>query len=160
MHMKKKIKTNFFCESNYWSKRMLKIKEIVKNVIKIDNLHFNKNKFYILNLVFIDDQKIKTINHMYRKKNISTDVLTFVNYLQNSKNKNEIYCDIFFSAQTITKDAKNNLIDFYDHLTHLIVHCFLHINGYNHKKESDFMKMKSVEEKILIKLDIKSPYIL
>ena len=34
--MKIKIQTNFFCKSNHWSKRMLKIKEIVKK--------FDKNK--------------------------------------------------------------------------------------------------------------------
>ena len=40
--MKIKIKTNFFCKSNHWSKRMLKIKEIVKNIIKIDDIGFIK----------------------------------------------------------------------------------------------------------------------
>ena len=96
---------------------------------------------------------------MYRKKNITTDVLTFVNYPKNQNNKFEAYCDIFFSAETIKKDAKKNLINFYDHLTHLIIHCFLHINGYDHNKKSEFIKMKKLEEKILTKFDIQSPYL-
>jgi len=157
--MKKKIQTNFFCKSNHWSKRMLKIKEIVKNIIKIDELDFKKNNSYILNLIFVDDKKIKNINKTYRKKNKATDVLTFVNFIKNNKNKKETYCDIFFSAQTIKKDAKKNLLNFYDHITHLIIHCFLHINGYGHKKESEFMKMKKLEEKILMYFDIESPYL-
>ena len=156
--MKKKIQTNFFCKSNHWSKRMLKIKEIVTKVIKIDDLGFKKNNFYFVNLVFVDDNKIKNINKMYRKKNIATDVLTFVNFIKNNKNENEIYCDIFFSAETIKKDAKKNLINFYDHITHLIIHCFLHVNGYDHKKECDFIKMKKIEEKILMQFNIQSPY--
>ena len=156
--MKKKIQTNFFCKSNHWSKRMLKIKEIVTKVIKIDDLGFKKNNFYFVNLVFVDDNKIKNINKMYRKKDIPTDVLTFVNFIKNNKNENEAYCDIFFSAETIKKDAKKNLINFYDHITHLIIHCFLHVNGYDHKKESDFIKMKKLEEKILIQFNIQSPY--
>jgi len=157
--MKKKIQTNFFCKSNHWSKRMLKIKEIVKNIIKIDELDFKKNNSYILNLIFVDDKKIKNINKTYRKKNKATDVLTFVNFIKNNKNKNETYCDIFFSAETIKKDAKKNLLNFYDHITHLIIHCFLHINGYGHNKESEFMKMKKLEEKILMYFDIESPYL-
>jgi len=157
--MKKKIQTNFFCKSNHWSKRMLKIKEIVKNIIKIDELDFKKNNSYILNLIFVDDKKIKNINKTYRKKNKATDVLTFVNFIKNNKNKNETYCDIFFSAETIKKDAKKNLLNFYDHITHLIIHCFLHINGYRHKKESEFMKMKKLEEKILMYFNIESPYL-
>ena len=62
MHMKIRIQTNFFCKSNYWSKRMLKIKEIVKKIIKIDELDFKKNNSYNLNLIFVDDKQIKNIN--------------------------------------------------------------------------------------------------
>ena len=158
MHMKKKIQTNFFCKSNHWPKRMLKIKEIVKNLIKIDELNFKNNNSYILNLIFVNDKKIKNINKKFRKNNKTTDVLTFVNFIKNNKNENETYCDIFFSAETIKKDAKKNLLNFYDHITHLIIHCFLHVNGYDHKKKSQFMKMKELEEKILLYFDIESPY--
>ena len=52
---------------------------------------------------------------------------------------------------------KKNLLNFYDHLTHLIIHCFLHVNGYDHKKKSEFIKMKKIEEKILMNFDIKKP---
>jgi len=157
--MKIKIQTNFFCKSNHWPKRMLKIKQIVKNIIKIKELGFKKNNSYILNLIFVDDKKIKNINKIYRKKNKNTDVLTFVNFIKNNKNEKETYCDIFFSAETIKKDAKKNLLNFYDHITHLIIHCFLHVNGYDHKRNSEFIKMKKLEEKILMYFDIQSPYL-
>ena len=157
--MNKKIQINFFCKSNLWSRRMVKIREIAKKVIKIDDLKFIRNNFYVLNLVFVDDNNIKKINKEYRKKNKTTDVLTFVNSIKNNKNINENYCDIFFSAETIKKDAKKNIINFYDHITHLMIHCFLHVNGYDHKKETDFIKMKNLEEKILMKFDIESPYL-
>ena len=138
---------------------MLKIKEIVKNLIKIDELNFKNNNSYILNLIFVNDKKIKNINKKFRKNNKTTDVLTFVNFIKNNKNENETYCDIFFSAETIKKDAKKNLLNFYDHITHLIIHCFLHVNGYDHKKNSEFKKMKKLEEKILMYFDIQSPYL-
>ena len=157
--MKKKIQINFFCKSNHWPKRMKKIKEIARKIIKIEELNFKRKNFYILNLIFVDDKNIKKINKEYRKKNITTDVLTFVNSIKNNKNIEEIYCDIFFSAETIKKDAKKNIIDFYDHITHLIIHCFLHVNGYDHKKEIDFIKMKNLEEKILMQFDLESPYL-
>ena len=156
--MNKKIQINFFCKSNLWSRRMIKIKEIAQKVIKIDDLNFKRNNVYTLNLVFVDDKNIKKINKEYRKKNKTTDVLTFVNSVKNNKNVNETYCDIFFSAETIKKDAKKNIINFYDHITHLMIHCILHVNGYDHKKEIDFIKMKNLEEKILMKFDLESPY--
>ena len=157
--MNKKIQINFFCKSKQWSRRMIKIKEIAKKIIKVNDLNFKKNSFYVLNLVFVDDKSIKEINKEFRKKNKSTDVLTFVNSIKNNKNKNETYCDIFFAAETIKTDAKNNFINFYDHITHLIIHCFLHVNGYDHKKESDFIKMKNLEEKILMNFNLGSPYL-
>ncbi len=160
MHMNKKIQINFFCKSNHWSRRMIRIKEIAQRVIKIDDLNFKKNNFYVLNLVFVDDKNIIKVNKEYRKKNKTTDVLTFVNPIKNNKNINETYCDIFFSAETIKKDAKKNILNFYDHITHLMIHCFLHVNGYDHKKETDFIKMKNLEEKILMKFDVESPYLL
>ena len=110
--MNKKIQINFFCKSNHWSRRMVKIKEIAQRVIKIDDLNFKKNNFYALNLVFVDDKNIKKINKEYRKKNKPTDVLTFVNSVKNNKNVNETYCDILFSAETIKKDAKKNITNF------------------------------------------------
>ena len=158
--MKKKIQTNFFCRSNHWPKRMRKITTLVKKIIKVKELGFKNKKYYFLNMIFVDDNEIKNLNNIYRKKNKITDVLTFINYVKNNKNIYEAHCDIFFSAETIKKDAKKNFIDFYDHITHLIIHCFLHINGYDHKKNSDFIKMKKLEEKILMKFNIKSPYIL
>ena len=159
MRMKKKIETNFFCKSNLWSSRMKKIKNIVSEIISIDDCGFKTNTSYFLNLIFVDNKKIKLINKTYRKKNVPTDVLTFVTSLNIKSLKNESYCDIFFSAETIKKDAKKNLLNFYDHITHLIIHCFLHVNGYDHKKEIDFIKMKNLEEKILMQFDLESPYL-
>jgi probable rRNA maturation factor len=160
MHMNKKIQINFFCKSNLWSRRMIKIREIAQKVIKIEDLNFKRNNFYVLNLVFVDDKNIKKMNKEYRKKNKTTDVLTFINTIKNINNVKETYCDIFFSAETIKKDAKKNIINFYDHITHLMIHCFLHVNGYDHKKQIDFIKMKNLEEKILMKFDVDSPYLI
>lgn len=159
MRMKKKIETNYFCKSNLWSRRMKKIKNIVSKIILIDECGFKKNTSYFLNLIFVDNKNIRAINKTYRKKNLPTDVLTFVTTLNNKISKKEKYCDIFFSAEMIKKDAKKNLINFYDHLTHLIIHCFLHVNGYDHKINADFLKMKKLEKEILNNFNIRDPYL-
>ena len=66
---------------------MIKIREIAQKVIKIDDLNFKKNNFYALNLVFVDDKNIKKINKQYRKKNKTTDVLTFINSVKTNKKR-------------------------------------------------------------------------
>ena len=53
----------------------------------------------------------------------------------------------------------NNGINFYDHLTHLLIHSFLHINGFLHDKTIDYNRMKKVEIKLLNKLKIVNPYL-
>ena len=87
--MKKKIETNFFCKSKHWSRRMNKIKKIVSDILSFDNCDFDKKNSYFLNLIFVDDKKIKHINQIYRKKNKPTDVLTFVTFFNNNKFNNE-----------------------------------------------------------------------
>jgi probable rRNA maturation factor len=44
------------------------------------------------------------------------------------------------------------------HFTHLVVHGFLHLLGYDHIEEADAVKMESLETKILSTLGIADPY--
>ena len=59
----------------------------------------------------------------------------------------------------IENDSKKNKIDFYDHFAHVLVHSFLHINGYLHEKFKDFVKMQKIEINILSKMGIENPYL-
>ena len=137
------IKINYFLLSSNWSKRLIKIKKITNNVIKEKiNLKFNHKINYYLNIILANDASVKKLNLKYRRKNKTTDVLTFVNEIKQSNKKTYKYCDIFFSAETIKFDAKKNNIDFYDNFCHLLIHSFLHINGYYHNNINDFKKMK------------------
>jgi len=121
-------------------------------------LHFKKNIDYECNIILTNDKLIKKINLQFRKTNKPTDVLTFVSNVNINMKKHRKLCDIFLSAETILKDSKINEINFYDHLAHIIIHSFLHINGFVHKKIDDLVKMKNKEIKILKKLSIANPY--
>ena len=157
--MKKMIKINYFLLSSNWSKRLIKIKKITNNVIKQKiNLKFNHKINYYLNIILANDASVKKLNLKYRRKNKTTDVLTFVNEIKQSNKKTYKYCDIFFSAETIKFDAKKNNIDFYDNFCHLLIHSFLHINGYYHNNINDFKKMKKKEVNILNKIGLENPY--
>tara|TARA_Y100001970_G_scaffold75150_1_gene95233 strand:- start:1928 stop:2404 length:477 start_codon:yes stop_codon:yes gene_type:complete len=157
--MKKMIKINYFLLSSNWSKRLIKIKKITNNVIKEKiNLKFNHKINYYLNIILANDASVKKLNLKYRRKNKTTDVLTFVNEIKQSNKKTYKYCDIFFSAETIKFDAKKNNIDFYDNFCHLLIHSFLHINGYYHNNINDFKKMKKKEVNILNKIGLENPY--
>ena len=106
----------------------------------------------------LDKDEVRNLK--YKRKNKTTDVLTFVSTLKNINYNKTKYCDIFFSAETIKLYSKQNKISFYDHFTHLLVHSFLHINGYMHKKENDCIKMQKTEIEILNKIGLQNPYLL
>ena len=98
------------------------------------------------------------LNKIYKNKQTDTDVLTFISKISNKNVGKILYCDIFFSIDTIEKYIRRNKISIYDHFNHLLIHSLLHINGYNHKKNLEFKKMKREEIKILGLFGIKNPY--
>ena len=153
------INYSLHCRSMHWPARIKKINILVKKILQFQkDLYFVNSINYKCNLVFVDNKFIKKINMKYRKKDKITDVLTFVSEVNIQKQK-EKCCDIFFSAEMISKDSKKNGVNFYDHLTLLIVHSFLHINGFMHKTIKDFNEMKKIEIKVLDKLEISNPYL-
>ena len=157
--MMKKIKVDFYSESKKWPRRFPKIKNLTSNSIKKMKNYFNQNYYYNLNLIFSDKEKVTKLNKKFRNKFKDTDVLTFVSNISNKELGKIFYCDIFFSIDTIENFIKKNNVKLYDHLNHLLIHSFLHINGYDHKNSLQFKKMKKEEIKILNKIGLKNPYL-
>ena len=137
------IKLNFFSKTNNWSRRIAKVKKVSKLAMKEKSqMRFKKNIIYYLNIILTNEAEIKKLNLKYKKDKKLTK-----------------YCDIYFSANMIENDSKKNKIDFYDHFAHVLVHSFLHINGYLHEKFKDFVKMQKTEINILSKMGIENPYL-
>ncbi len=159
MHLKN-IKVDFFSESKKWPRRVPKIKAISKKTISKMGPYFKRDYKFELNIILTDKSKMIKLNKIFKNKQSDTDVLTFI--LKNS-NKNVgkiLYCDIFFSIDTIEKFIRRNKVSIYNHYNHLLIHSLLHINGYDHKKNSDFKIMKKEEIKILRSFGINDPYII
>ena len=153
------IKYNILSKAINWNKRVKKIDNIVKNIlIYKKELKFLNNINYECNFVLANDSFVKKLNNKYKNTNKPTDVLTFISTIDFKNKKKEKYCDIIFSIETIMKDSKENKTDFYDHITHLIIHSFLHINNYIHDKINDYLKMKKIEINVLKKIGIDNPY--
>ena len=154
------IKFFLICRSKHWPARIKKIDNIIKKILIYEkDLNFKKRFNYNCNIILTDNQLIKKMNFKFRKKNKPTDVLTFVSEINLQKRKKSKICDIFFSAETILNDANNNGISFYNHLTHLFIHSFLHINGHLHNKIKEYNEMSKIEIKILNKIGISNPYL-
>jgi probable rRNA maturation factor len=154
----KNIKVDFYSESKKWPRRIPKIKIITKKTINKMRSYFKDDHIFELNIVLTDKSKMIKLNKNYRNKQSDTDVLTFISKISNKNVGKILYCDIFFSIDTIEKFISRNKISIYDHFNHLLIHSLLHINGYNHKKNLEFKKMKREEIKILGLFGINNPY--
>jgi probable rRNA maturation factor len=66
--------------------------------------------------------------------------------------------DIILAHETLVREAVDLGKPFDEHLTHLLVHGFLHLFGYDHIDESDAERMESLETRILAGLGLSDPY--
>ena len=145
--------------TNRWAKRVRKIDYIINQVLVYKkDLKFVNNINYYCDFTLANDIFVKNLNQKFRKVNKPTDVLTFVSKLNMKNKKEDRHCDVVFSIETILNDAKKNNVNFYNHLTHLIIHSFLHINDFLHNNIKDYLIMKNTEINVLKKLGIANPY--
>ena len=156
--MKKIISLEFFSNSKRWNSKLKKIKILSINTSKIMRPFFKHKYYYNVNLVLSDKNEVKQLNKKYKNRNSDTDVLTFINQTNIEETKKILYCDLFFSIDTIEKFINKNKISFYDHFNHLLVHSFLHINGFKHNNNRNYQIMKRTEIEILEKIGINNPY--
>ncbi len=145
------ISINVFSEEKAWSKR-LKNKDIFFK--KICNAFPKKYKFLnkkvTLTLLLSNNQNIKKLNKVFRKKNKSTDILSFPLDKKIKISNNTYLGDIIISYNYIDKPRTQNLKSFKEKVTKLFIHGFLHLLGFDHKKNKDYSKMLK-EENLLFK---------
>ena len=89
---------------------------------------------------------MKELNFKFRKKNKTTDVLSFP--LKIKDNRNLYLGDIAISYEITKNRAKQT--NFFIEFDKIWVHGYLHLIGYDHKKSNDFEKMLK-KEKLIIK---------
>jgi probable rRNA maturation factor len=66
--------------------------------------------------------------------------------------------DIAIAYETTRREADDERKPFNDHLSHLAVHGFLHLIGYDHENDDDAEAMEALEQEILAHLGIPDPY--
>ena len=147
------IKINVITKNIHWLTFIKNPKNYLDRKIKKLN---SKNKTLSkknlsCTLLLSDDKEIKHLNRKFRKKNKSTDVLSFPFQTKNElkkklKSDKEIYLgDIIINLNKV-KD-KDILEKFKKEFDRLWIHGLLHLFGYVHKRNEDFLKMNRIEKK-------------
>ncbi|TLP47198.1 rRNA maturation RNase YbeY [Cohaesibacter sp. CAU 1516] len=110
-----------------------------------------------VSLVFTNDAAIRILNGSHRGKDKATNVLSFPQD-EDADIYGPMLGDIVFAYETVEREAAELGLAFSDHLTHLCVHGFLHLLGYDHIEADEADKMESVEIAILDRLGLANPY--
>jgi len=112
-----------------------------------------------VSLVFTSDEDIRSINAEWRGQDKPTNVLSFPAFpLTPGKLPGPMLGDIIFAEETLVREAADLGKSFDDHLTHLMVHGFLHLFGYDHMEDGEAEKMEGLETRILAELGLSDPY--
>jgi probable rRNA maturation factor len=112
-----------------------------------------------LSLLFTDDASVQDVNGRWRDQDKPTNVLSFPAFpVSPGQMPGPMLGDILFALETISREAVSLEIPFDSHLTHLLVHGFLHLLGYDHANERDAETMEGLETRILATLDLSDPY--
>ena len=110
-----------------------------------------------VSLLFTDDAQVRELNRDYRQQDKPTNVLSFAAQ-EGGGPATLMLGDMVLARQTIEREAGEQDKSRDDHLTHLILHGFLHLLGYDHETDEEAEIMEDLETRILAKLGIADPY--
>ena len=97
----------------------------------------------------------KALNASYRRKDYTTNVLTF-DYQQSPV----VIADLLLCAPVVASEAKTQGKSLKAHYAHLLVHGALHAQGWDHEISlKDAKAMEAYEVQILAGLGIDNPYV-
>ena len=149
------IKINVISSNILWKKILKNPQSYFDKKLKKINFYNNlfKKKKLIFSLLLSDSKEIKKLNKKFRKKNKSTDILSFPFYKKKElykiiKKEKEIYIgDIIINLSEFKNVSCNK--DFKNKLNKLWIHGLIHLFGYKHKTLKDFKFMNKMEKKYL-----------
>lgn len=140
------IKANIILDKPLWKKKLKNPKNYFKKKLnKIKNNFPQKKENQEFSILLTNNKKMKELNYRFRKKNKATDILSFP--FHKKKKYSGYIGDLAISYEIINKRSKKTNFNF--EFDKIWIHGYLHLIGYDHKKNSEFKKMISVEKKIL-----------
>ena len=145
------ISVNVFSEEKAWSKRLKNKDLFFKKICKAFPKKYKfLNKNVSFTILLSNNRNIKKLNKIFRKKNKPTDILSFPLDQKTKISKNTYLGDIIISYNYVDKPRSQDLKLFKEKVTKIFIHGFLHLLGFDHKKNKDYSKMLK-EENLLFK---------
>jgi probable rRNA maturation factor len=123
---------------------------LLKKVLKKFSSELPKGKEAAVNLVWVSDKKMRSMNKQYRNKDATTDVLSFSYLDQTNVDSNvKTIGEIMISVDRLKRQAKQQKHSYKQEAEILFVHGLLHILGFDHESAKDLEQMLSAEQEML-----------
>jgi len=147
------IKVNIVINTKPWRKKInspeIYFKKKLNKISKVESIFKKKN--IIFTVLLTNSLEIKKLNKKFRNKNKPTDVLSFPYFsnkkLKTIKDKNLYIGDIAVAYEII--HSRSQINNFFLEFDKAWIHGFLHLLGYDHIKNKDYIKMAKIEKKII-----------
>jgi probable rRNA maturation factor len=111
-----------------------------------------------VSVLLTGDAAIHALNREWRGKDSPTNVLSFPAAAPRGLAAAAMLGDIVLAYATLAREAAAEDKSLSDHLSHLLVHGFLHLVGYDHETAVEAEAMEARERVILAGLGIADPY--
>ena len=109
----------------------------------------------LVSLLLTDNAALQALNLQFRGKDKPTDVLSF----PADPMDRPLLGDIAIASGVAGSDADAQGKALAHHLTHLLIHGYLHLLGHDHETASEAETMERLEIKALASLGIDNPYL-
>ena len=109
----------------------------------------------LVSLLLADNDALQALNLQFRGKDKPTDVLSF----PADPMDRPLLGDIAVALGVAQSDATEQGKPLADHLTHLLIHGYLHLLGHDHETAAEAETMEGLEIKALASLGIDNPYL-
>ncbi|WP_420430334.1 rRNA maturation RNase YbeY [Hyphobacterium sp.] len=103
---------------------------------------------------FTDDAEMSELNARFRDRASPTNVLSFPAHRVAGGRLG----DIALGRETVFREAEEKAIPVEDHVSHLVIHGFLHLQGLDHQTDTEAETMEALERAALLELGISDPY--
>lgn len=108
----------------------------------------------VIAVMLTDDASLHALNAQFRGKDKPTDILSFP---ADEMDRPQLG-DLALAYGVSSADAISSDIPLADHLTHLLIHGYLHLLGHDHEDDADATKMEALEINALASLGLPNPY--
>lgn len=133
--------------------------DLIENIVVASARELELRENFELSITIVNNEDIREINKKYRSIDRATDVISFA--IEDNDDDFDalleeidtsfprLLGDIFISIDKVKEQSLEYGHSFERELSFLIVHGFLHLNGYDHQTKIEKKEMFGLQEKIL-----------